>query len=216
MNSMTRYAVPVLWLAFFALGVRSVAQDGDIHRLGVPARAGEGEGPLDWVYERVASSSDSWSGERSSDEVKEILGRFSDWLGKAKVPAGALEKLLAPGFQAAALLPAEGKATADQARNWRALRVRGGESPLRAASAEEFQRRLLSLGAACGRVTKAAFKIFRVSAGENSIQTDVLLELDGVSAGGDFLQVRTSWRMQWLGNSEVRLKSLQRLEDKKY
>ena len=74
MGSMTRCAVSALWIVVFALGVRSPAQDGEIYRLGVPARAGQGEGPLDWVYERVATSGDSWSGESSSEEVKAALG----------------------------------------------------------------------------------------------------------------------------------------------
>ncbi len=214
MDSMTRYALPALCLAFFALGVSSPAQEGDIYRLGVPSRAGAGEGPLDWVYERVASSGDSWSGERSSDEVKAALGQFSGWLRQGKVPAGALAELLAPGFRAAALLPEGGKETAGPAGSWKALRA-AGESLTRAAKAAEFERELLRLGTACGRVSKAAFKIFKVSGGKDSIQTDVLLELDGVSGKGGFLQVRTVWRMRWLGAGPVRLKSLQRVDFEK-
>ena len=83
MGSMTRCSVSALWLVFFALGVRSPAQDGEIYRLGVPARAGQGEGPLDWVYERVATSGDSWSGERSSDEVKAALDKDFNLGGNA-------------------------------------------------------------------------------------------------------------------------------------
>ncbi len=214
MGSMTRCAVSALWLVFFALGVRSSAQDGEIYRLGVPARAGEGEGPLDWVYERVATSGDSWSGERSSDEVKAALDKISGWLVEGKVPPAALAELLAPGFRAAPLLPAAGKETVGSGGSWRSLRSTG-EPGVAAAKTEEFEKELLRLGAACGRVSKAHFKIFRVSAGKESIRTDVLLELDGVSDKGEFSQVRTTWRMEWTGAGQVRLKTLGRVEFEK-
>ena len=83
---------------------------------------------------------------------------------------------------------------------------------------EEFRRRLEELSAACGKVSKASFKIFRVSEvpGKNgSIRTDVLLELDGASGDGAFIQARTVWRMEWSGAPETRLESLSRLDVEK-
>ncbi len=45
----------------------------EVHRLEVPARAGKGAGPLDWVYEKVDSARDDWSVERLSDRLKAPL-----------------------------------------------------------------------------------------------------------------------------------------------
>ena len=75
------------------------------YRLDVPARAGGGEGPLDWVFEKVDSARDDWSVERASDQLKVPLDKLSAWLVTGKPDIEELEKLLAGEFSSAGLVP---------------------------------------------------------------------------------------------------------------
>lgn len=200
-----------------ALGAGELPQAGEIHRLGVPARVGPGEGPLDWVYEKVNASRDNWAGERSSVQVKAALDEFSSWLVAGKVAPGGLAKFIGPGFRASALVPSTWKDMAAPGGNWNSQRS-SQKADLVAAKGGDLERELMRLSGVCGRVSKAAFKIFSVSgvpAKKNSILTDVLLEMDGVSSKGRFLQVRTVWRMEWARGEQAKLLALGRLDFEK-
>ena len=211
---MSRFIQPpaffTVLLAFSVLLCGEPADKPEVHRLGVPSRAGSGEGPLDWVYEKVNTSRDSWSGERASERLKKSLEKVSSWLVAGRVEPTALQQLLAPGFRSTALVPKAWKETVGAGDNWSSWRSLDVGEPA-AVTTAEFRRRLEELSAACGKVSKAAFKIFRVSGvvgKKDAVLADVLLELDGVSGDGAFTQVRTVWKVEWSGGPEARLLSL--------
>ena len=189
----------------------------EVYRLEVPARAGKGAGPLDWVYEKVDSARDDWSVERLSDSLKAPLDELAAWLVAGKVDAEGLAKLLAPGFRSGGLVPKTWKETAGGAGSWSSGRSSSPGS-LKTVTPQQLGAELEELSALCGKVSKAAFKIFRVTEAKEKgggLQVDTLLELDGMAGDGAYLQARTVWRMGWLGGPREGLLSLSRLDIEK-
>ena len=90
-----------------------------MYRLDVPVRAGGGEGPLDWVFEKVDSARDDWSVERASDQLKIPLDKLAAWLVIGKPDIEGLGKLLAGGFRSGGLVPKTWKETVGGAGDWR-------------------------------------------------------------------------------------------------
>ena len=196
---------------------REPAGGDEVYRLEVPARAGKGAGPLDWVYEKVDSARDDWSVERLSDSLKAPLDELAAWLVAGKVDAEGLAKLLAPGFRSGGLVPKTWKETAGGAGSWSSGRSSSPGS-LKTVTPQQLGAELEELSALCGKVSKAAFKIFRVAEAKEKgggLQVDTLLELDGMAGDGAYLQARTVWRMGWLGGPREGLLSLSRLDIEK-
>jgi hypothetical protein len=220
--------------ALWAVLVSSVAaqERPPLRRLDLPRRAGDGAGPLDWVFEKVESGKDQWSFERSGDEVAERLHVLDRWL-RQPGPASdaALERLLDEEFRGSAPLPELSPVASfgDGVSAWRgpppeAPRARGLD---RARWIEALRR----LRAECGTaVAKSKFKVFRVlplesegAAAPVRVSTRILLELDGRAPSGSFVQLRAIWDLDWkvengawslIGMGEVLLeKASQRARD---
>ena len=182
-----------------ALSCQEPPPGDEVYRLDVPARAGGGEGPLDWVFEKVDSARDDWSVERASDQLKVPLDKLSAWLVTGKPDIEELEKLLAGGFRSAGLVPKTWKETAGGAGDWRSWRSSSAGKP-ESSTPRSLGRQLVELSALCGKVSKASFKVFRARegpGGKDALLADSLLELDGTGKDGSFLQVRTVWTMEW-------------------
>ena len=121
----------------------------EVYRLGVPSRAGSGEGPLDWVYEKVNTSRDSWSGERASERLKKSLEKVSSWLVAGKVDPTTLQQLLAPGFRSTALVPKAWKETVDAGDNWSSWRSLDVGEPAAVTTAASWRIWIKRMSRAC-------------------------------------------------------------------
>ena len=195
-----------------ALSCQEPPPGDEVYRLDVPARAGGGEGPLDWVFEKVDSARDDWSVERASDQLKIPLDKLAAWLVIGKPDIEGLGKLLAGGFRSGGLVPKTWKETVGGAGDWRSWSSSSAGKP-ESTAPRSLGRQLAELSALCGKVSKASFKIFRATeapGGKGALLADSLLELDGTGEDGSFLQLRTVWRMEWSHGQGFR--SINRIE----
>ena len=218
---MSRFRSGITAVLVVALSVPPAAEEpekpgepgGPALRLEVPRRADGGEGALDWVIGKVSSADDRFVGERISARVVARLDELAEWVVTLRNPfeVKSLGPLLAPEFGGARLVPVavEPFLDRDGRRAWRD-RTRDGKRELDAA---RWSAELSRLGAVCGEVRKAKFKVFRFESGDDAdVGTRVLLEMDGQLATGEYAQVRTVWDVVWtMADAALRISSVDRV-----
>ena len=183
-----------------------------------PAAVQTGDGPLDWVMEKLPSGSDRWSTEKIQEEAQQTLATLAVAVRSLDVDVTAIEAVAAPGFQARSPFCGPERVVLDRpdlqvVRRLRDLSKKPTEDDLLTAStfADEL-RRLLRVASS---LEKAKFKVFQVRArsrGRPGATLRVLFEGDGVASRGGFVQFRWVWELDCVPGTPWRIERLLPLE----
>ena len=190
------------WLPISFDSPSNFSPDGELHvrpRYRTPR-------PLDATLLKAQTGLDHFITEKYSDQISAILAEWSSSLLRSPQQLEAITKILAPGFSASSLRPAESRLV----RRGPVLEIRHNKFASRATFGRDaFLTEFRSVMGVFSKVLTAEFQVTRIDAGISSpaahlpsrLLTEIRYDLVGTGLNSYREQRVGTWELEWEGSS---------------